>query len=79
MNQPLHRLIAKKRWRFVLAGHTHRRMVRRIGDVTFVNAGTLHRQFDPCFCRIDFEAQTVRFVEVDARGRLGQVDERSLL
>ncbi len=51
--------------RFVLSGHSHRRMVRRVEDRVFINAGTLYREHDPCFGLIDFEAALVRFWEFD--------------
>jgi predicted phosphodiesterase len=78
MNKALTRLLAARRYRWVLAGHTHQRMVREIDGIGFVNAGTLHRDFSPCFCRIDFAEQRVSFVAVDARGKIGRAEERPL-
>lgn len=46
--------------RFVLNGHTHRRMVRPIDDRVIINAGTLYREHDPSFGMIDFDAAVVR-------------------
>lgn len=45
---------------YMLAGHTHRTMVRKFVGVTVVNAGTLHRRYSPGFCLVDFEAEEVR-------------------
>jgi predicted phosphodiesterase len=53
-NEAVERLLSESDYRYVLSGHSHRRMVRRIDNVTFVNAGTLRRMNDPCFCVIDF-------------------------
>jgi predicted phosphodiesterase len=53
--------------RYFLGGHTHRRMVRALGPFVFFNAGTLLPDHDPCFLVIDFEAQTARFYDLDAK------------
>jgi len=47
----------------VVSGHSHRRMVRRVGSLTLVNAGTLFREHAPCFCTIDLCAGVVTFFE----------------
>lgn len=47
--------------KYMLCGHTHVRMVRTFQGVTVVNAGTLHRDFDPCFAVLDFEQKRVSF------------------
>jgi putative phosphoesterase len=59
-NTPLQRLLADDAQDFVLFGHTHERMVRRIAPVTFINAGTLHRSFATGFLIIDFSVGEVR-------------------
>jgi putative phosphoesterase len=43
----------------MLAGHTHERMVRKLEGLTAINAGTLHRDCDPGFLVVDFEARAV--------------------
>lgn len=43
---------------FMVAGHTHERMVRAFPGLVVVNAGTLRREA-PGFVRIDFEARRV--------------------
>lgn len=45
--------------RFVLNGHSHRRMVRAVEDRVVINAGTLCRDHDPSFGLIDFETSNV--------------------
>jgi putative phosphoesterase len=77
-NAALSELLRHGSYRYVVAGHTHRRMARRIGSITFVNAGTLHRDFNPCFARLDLAKQRVRFVDVDAQGNTKGADERPL-
>jgi putative phosphoesterase len=59
-NLPLWRLLSDGAQDFVLFGHTHERMVRRIAPVTFINAGTLHRSFPTGFLIIEFSLGEVR-------------------
>lgn len=77
-NAALGELLRLGHYRYVVAGHTHRRMARRIGAITFVNAGTLHRDFNPCFTRLDLVKQRVQFVDVDAWGNTRDADEQAL-
>lgn len=68
-NDPLQELLASEQYRFVVNGHTHRRMVRHFGTLTIINAGTLFRENDPCFALIDFEAGRVQFFDLEG-GRI---------
>lgn len=61
-NAPLEKLLYESDYRYVIKGHSHRRMVRRIDNITFINAGTL-RNSEPCFCIIDFSARKVQFFD----------------
>jgi predicted phosphodiesterase len=54
-NAELQALIANRRYRYVLNGHTHRAMLRTFGPLSVVNAGTLFRNYERCFTLIDFE------------------------
>ncbi|HEX4621592.1 MAG TPA: metallophosphoesterase family protein, partial [Myxococcaceae bacterium] len=69
-NTPLQRLLVQKRYPYVLGGHTHQRMVRAIGGVTFFNAGTLRRDDDPCFLWLDFERGVAEFHDITPEGAL---------
>ena len=60
-NEPLQALLRAKRYPAVINGHTHRRMVRRVGNLTIINAGTLHREYRPCFACLDTEHATVDY------------------
>jgi predicted phosphodiesterase len=60
VNDDLQRLVRDGTYRWVLSGHTHRRMVRHFGGLTLINAGTLARDLDPCFLELDFPAATAR-------------------
>ena len=41
-------LVRDGRYRWMICGHTHERMVRTIGGITVINAGTLVRDQNPC-------------------------------
>jgi len=47
----------------VLSGHSHRRLVRRLQGILFVNAGTLFREHGPCVGMLDLEARTMRYFD----------------
>ena len=66
-------LLADPALRFVVAGHTHRRMVRsfaRAGGppLIFINPGTLHRGYPASFAIVDMERGQVEFYEVVGTG-----------
>jgi len=46
---------------FMIAGHTHQRMIRAFPGLTVINAGTLHRKDEQTFAVIDFDAMKVAF------------------
>lgn len=60
-NATLQELLREKRYRYVVGGHTHRRMVRVIDDVTFVNAGAIKETREPCCLVLDFEQGVAQF------------------
>lgn len=63
-NDELQELLATQEYRFVVNGHSHRRMVRDFGGVTVINVGTLFREHKPCFSVLDFDSGTVTFYDV---------------
>ena len=67
-NQALQALLREGKYRLLLAGHTHRRMVRSIDGLTVVNAGTLLQRREPCCVLLDFEAREARFFDYGAGG-----------
>jgi predicted phosphodiesterase len=67
-NTELQEILRDGRFRFVLTGHTHRRMVKPLGSVTVVNAGTLKRDHHPCVLLVDFAAKQVELIDLDDRG-----------
>ena len=68
VNDDLQALMRESKVEIVVAGHTHRRMVRRFGDLVVINAGTLLRTHDPGFAVADFESRTVRFFDLAGAG-----------
>ena len=46
---------------FMIAGHTHQRMIRAFPGLTVINAGTIHRKDEQTFAVIDFDAMKVAF------------------
>ena len=52
---------------YLIGGHTHQPMVRQFVGLTAINAGTLHREFEPSACLVDFvEEEVVRFAIHDS-------------
>lgn len=62
----------------VLGGHTHERMVRSLGPFSFVNAGTLHRDFEPGFLVADLSHRELRFHAVAEDGTVTLADVHAL-
>ena len=62
-NTTLQAILRSERYRYVLSGHTHLRMVREIAGVTFINAGALHYTREPCCMMLDFEAKQAQFFD----------------
>lgn len=76
-NDALNRLLAEGRYAFVINGHTHKRMVRRVGTLTVINANTLHRDYNPCCVVVDFERETAQFFDI-ANGAVTEAEARPL-
>ena len=64
-NDELQKLVLAGRYALAVGGHTHERMVRRFGKLTFINAGTLARDHTPCCAVLDCVKRTVDFIELD--------------
>lgn len=63
-NFPLQRLIQQGKYRFLVGGHTHQTMVRRVRDLILINAGTLHRGYPQTAGVVDFDTHEVEFFEL---------------
>jgi putative phosphoesterase len=64
-NMALAHLLDAKRWTFAVGGHTHERMVRRFGDLVFVNPGTLAFDHAPCCAIFDTTVGRVAFFDLE--------------
>jgi putative phosphoesterase len=77
-NQPLQELLAARRYRFVINGHTHKPMARCFGDITIINVGTLFRDHQPSIAVIDFDALQVTFHQLEGASVGGRTAAHSL-
>jgi len=59
---------------FMLAGHTHARMVRVFPGLTVINAGTIHRKDEQTFMVVDFDKMRVQFYSA-AQATTGELIE----
>ena len=78
-NGPLNELLAAGRYRLMVGGHTHWRMVRAFDHLTVINAGTLFRETWPCFVVVDVPGGFAQFYDVRALGREIVAAERLVL
>lgn len=62
-NTTLQSILRSERYRFVVSGHTHLRMVRQLSGVTFINAGALHYTREPCCVVLDFDGRHAQFFD----------------
>lgn len=69
-NDALQRLIVRADIRYMVGGHTHRRMIRRFGKLTVLNAGTLYRKDDPGAMIVDFGVGAVHLFDVTSEGEV---------
>lgn len=61
MNKALARVLRSGRCDFMVAGHTHQTMVRRIQHLTVINAGTMYRRYEQSAGLVDFDLGRVQF------------------
>jgi predicted phosphodiesterase len=67
-NSALSDLIASRSASFVVNGHSHRPMLRTIGSVTILNAGTLHPKHRPVCSIADFDAGYLQLYDLGPSG-----------
>lgn len=60
-NVELQALLRFDTFGFLIGGHTHRRMVRRFGNLTAINAGTILASQRPRIATLDLEQNFVQF------------------
>jgi len=61
--EELHTLIHSQEYKFIVNGHTHRRMVRQFTHLTVINVGTLYYAHEPCIALANFRAGNVQFYD----------------
>jgi putative phosphoesterase len=64
LNKALARVLRGARCDFMVAGHTHQTMVRRIEHLTVINAGTVYRRYAQTAGLVDFELGRVQFYQL---------------
>ncbi len=69
-NDELQYLLRSGDCRWLINGHSHRRMVRAFPGLTIINAGTLKREHTPGFIEVDFEQGTVLAFEFQPDGAI---------
>jgi predicted phosphodiesterase len=67
-NDDLQNLLRNRYFRWVINGHSHRRMLRAFPGLSIINAGTLKRAHSPCFLEIDFVQKSISVFEFAGDG-----------
>lgn len=81
-NLDLQILLHQQRFRWMLNGHTHQRMVRRFGPLININGGKLGRKADSTptgVWTIDFVALEARFFRFEKNAIVPGVHDKVLL
>jgi putative phosphoesterase len=68
-NDGLQALLRERRYALCVHGHTHRRMLRVLDGITFINAGTLRVKREPGCVLLDFVAKEARFYDYAEGGK----------
>ncbi|MCP4349636.1 MAG: metallophosphoesterase family protein [Desulfobacterales bacterium] len=63
-NYDLQEILSQKKYKYVVGGHTHCKMVRKFRRITIINAGTLKHDHDPCFLTIDFNINRLQVYNI---------------
>ncbi len=61
VRRSLHELLKLQRYRVMVNGHSHCRLVRAVDSLTVINAGTLCHPQDPGLLRLDFEQNLLQW------------------
>ncbi len=78
-NEDLQNLLRNGYYRWILNGHSHKRLVRPFPGMTVINAGTLNPGQSSGFLEVDFAQRTALAFEFDDAGQVkGQVSRLSL-
>jgi predicted phosphodiesterase len=78
-NDDLQNLLRNRYYRWILNGHSHRRMVRAFPGMTIINAGTLNPGQAPGFLEVDFAKRVVLAFEFDDNGTVRRHPKQTAL
>lgn len=78
VNIDIQNLIRGRKYRYVINGHTHYKMVRHFGNLTIINAATLKHEHEPGFLVIDFVQQFVQFYKFLGESAIEEAEKVSL-
>ncbi len=77
-NDTLWELVYSQEYDFVVNGHTHRRLVKKFGDLTLINAGTLFHKHNPCCLIVDFEAHVAEYFNLPGEDKIVEAERIEL-
>ncbi len=60
-NDDLHNIIKSKDYKFIINGHSHKKMIKKVSNIVIINAGSL--KHDPGFIIADFLYKSVTFLK----------------
>ncbi len=72
MNYDLRKIVHAEYYAFMINGHSHQKMVRKFGNLTVINAGTLFWKHAPCFFTADFDAGILQVYSIDDLGEISE-------
>lgn len=64
-NFGLQKIIKSGKYRYILNGHSHKKMVKPVESLTIINAGTLLHEHNPCFATIDAAFQRITYYSLE--------------
>ncbi len=77
-NDDLQGIIRNRRFSVMVNGHSHKKMVRKLGTLNIINAGTLKKYSNPCCVFVDLEERQVQFYNLFEDGRVEAADKHAL-
>lgn len=70
----LQQLLDGHRYRFVVNGHSHQRLVHAVEGTLFINAGTLHRDFEQICALVDFAQREIVYYSMASPGDIKPIE-----
>jgi predicted phosphodiesterase len=77
-NEALQQLLRAGKYRYVINGHTHAPMIRRVGELTVINGGTLLSTQRPCCALLDFAQRRAQFFSLGSDLQVTPGEEHAL-